>query len=1243
MKLKFNKQKVAKWSLRIGTGVAALLVGLVPAYALTPSRTNVIDLSENSDPAEDPSQPAQESHFNEFVAKYVGSIDDGLGLTATFENFTVSFPGKTELRNNVITLGSDSSIQVMMEGLDNIDFKAELNVNYNERELAVSAAYTGNEDLYVRVKDLGLKFTDTTRDQVVPIIEECFYEALNIDPNATGPIDFTIKNPFDFDLSSIISGFMGGSGSAEPSETGLDFKILPDEAIAGGRLFKFVLINKYRVYDVEDDPATEQDDSVSHIDTDYMGIHITTDNDYNIEKINLCPDGSYTDGNNVEHPYIEGLKFGDITIKGVVNTVIDRIVVNPPAETNSFHYIEVLNYRGWIDKLSRLLGTERRKMSFDFSAKLSSTKEVEDELHVKTDVPVDMGGIKGSIDLDASKLIQYYLAFYQNGYVEENNPDPALSSNLEISSENENAELIKRLANSINLGIDLQLYSADDDWDLAYGGSNLSIKYFNEAGYINLNEFTDSNTNEKNSVLKAKVDTSTINWMINHMGDTINNISDEVKYIITSITDKIHFDDDSDDEGFFDFITNSEVVSAIKEGEYAPILDLITTLSNNEADKIITLTLDLSKVGLGTGSTVSLVLDAHDDDSHHVLSLSAHNVDIKGIKMDIDLHTNVGRNVSLTAQEEATYQSLSFLPTLAEQIEGILGNRQVAFDVNATILDENGLGLEIDGDAQFDYGGNDVNHANKGFANLTIDQYKYHYKGEKDSGDNTIPAWYSHQLSLDIDNQSDDPYGNNVKFVYGDPTGSDNIKGYFTMGTIYDVADTIIALLNDEDERYDNIRDLFGTSAAAGGISDIIADKDYFRLAHPDFIQLVNQTNNGLDLEVRIGGDVLGLAGDINVVIHFKHVDNAYGDRELVGLELINFQMGEGADAKFINASLTLKDYDPDYNSPVPEGLEGFYDLQSISTLLEYGINTTKLNNYHLHADLRVNVNALGINIGLDLTVDVYIEVDGKKVKLYGTTGYDPDGFVALAGSSLIKDTPNWGILATKLDRVESEFTFVTNIDEYNDGGDPYIDIKKTYYTELLLTGANVGTFVEHYRATSSYLMDNDNVLYYLMDNLLHLDSAQIGDLAASGGEDEEKDPGNYTGLFSPYDSSDESYYGFGYTEEDDPLTDDVNEAGWHVGINLGNLLANDSLRNVEAIITHQTVGSGDDATTYLDSAWLSLKIVASIATITISGTITLTDIDIPWDQDMQNAFDALAGAAFPSSAIDNRTAYIED
>ena len=141
-----NKKTVKKVLLRGGLTTISFSLALVGAYLLTPSKTRVVNLGGNSNFIR-PNTDDDETYFNKFVNRLKNASDADSeetipGLKASFEGFELTWGGLQEnssaLKND-IKIGGD--IYFSMDCIDNIKFTADLDVNYNGKNIDLALGY----------------------------------------------------------------------------------------------------------------------------------------------------------------------------------------------------------------------------------------------------------------------------------------------------------------------------------------------------------------------------------------------------------------------------------------------------------------------------------------------------------------------------------------------------------------------------------------------------------------------------------------------------------------------------------------------------------------------------------------------------------------------------------------------------------------------------------------------------------------------------------------------------------------------------------------------------------------------------------------------------------------------------------------------------------------------------------------------------------------------------------------------
>ena len=177
-----NKKTLKKVIMRGGLATISLSLALVGAYMLTPSKTRVVNLGGNS--YVKPQDDDQETYFSAFVNRLKDASDADSeetipGLKASFEGFELTWGGLQEGTSTVkndIKIGGD--IYFSMDCIDNIKFTADLDVNYNGKNLDLALGYV-ESDFYLAVKDFRIKNTSVDRETLVDTIRELFFDPEN--------------------------------------------------------------------------------------------------------------------------------------------------------------------------------------------------------------------------------------------------------------------------------------------------------------------------------------------------------------------------------------------------------------------------------------------------------------------------------------------------------------------------------------------------------------------------------------------------------------------------------------------------------------------------------------------------------------------------------------------------------------------------------------------------------------------------------------------------------------------------------------------------------------------------------------------------------------------------------------------------------------------------------------------------------------------------------------------------------
>ena len=1120
------KERFKKFLLvtsKVVTGIICFAGALVAMYALTPNRVRKINTKYGED-------TITISHFEEFIEKVVDYPNTGLdGLHAEFEDFEITF--KTDENSTSINdIKLDASIDFLMRNLNDIELSLIADVDYNGRQLPLVVGYMDNT-VYFGLKDLRIKSSQTGTDEILDTVEQ--YVLASVEDGGLGinpikKLEQTLDSFFDnLDIGALISKFTSGDTS---------FSFNSEETQLANTDWQFDLHLSLTKKEVVV-PATETEPAVTEDKVTNIDIQIITTEDYDIKRVDLGT-----------------IDLGNVVVKGAINCEIAPLtIVKPDDPTHpkynpNYNYVEIVNYKGWIKKLADLLADDNRKMSLSFDMDMTDVSGTSN---------IELGAIKGDIDLDFSKLIDLSSWRFEEDYTDEE-LEPQVNGLRRNTEEDEEEEetLLNKVLNGIKLGVNLELFGQN-----ATEYANLNVKYVDNATYINFNEQEVNNT--KKSVIKAKADTETMNWLVNEMPELLKGVMDDSMYQTTS--------------SLFDFVTGSTLVTAIKSGDYSGILDVIETLRND--DEKIYLGLNLSSLGFGDDARVNLTLDSSLEEGHKVLDLAVSHLVVGKVELNLNLSSDDYDEV--TVEDPDTFDNISFLPTVFEQVVGILEDKTVAFNLDGSLLDDNGLGLKLYGNANFDYG-------NKhGFGTLDIDQYKYDR--------NTI--WCNHQITLDVDNRNEDKSLNNARFIYGSRGKDTNIKGKFTVQTILDIIDLVKEFIGDnkDDPRFSKFIEPVLELLGMGELKEIIDSKNYFRFAKNDILKEISQFDGGLGLKIVVGGELFKLSTDIELRINF----NSLEDKTIKSLSVENLKIGE----KTLNLELTITEYNENAVSPVDPN-DRYLDFSDIKVLLQFGLNTSKLGYFKLTADVNLKWGAINI----DVSIAFHVVVMDSYVKVYG----------------VIEKVPNFSIIVQEhllSCKLKSELTFETypsgDPHKTNDIGG-YFTIKKT--ADPLL-GSNK---YYYYRSTSDNFIVGDNLVYYLACGLLDIRSSYISDSIGTLGtsSSEQKPAGDYTNMFTDT--------GFVY---------DANACRWDIGINIGAVAGVDALDTLEiSLYGGQVNGVG-----YFTKLDAQLGVQFSLIHLNVKAHIELKDIDpnvTDWSSSIQSAFNAVNGYNIPSSYLNQLKAY---
>ena len=999
----------------VTTGVVAFGGTLVGGYLIAPNRTKYINITVKE---------REKTPFEKFVEKVTRDI----GMTASeedkvitymsaeFDNLKLNYTVKDSEAINTVKIDGGLDFRMSDLSLSGIELNLNANVDYNGRKLDLNVGHFHNE-FYLNLNDsFKIKASNLTKQHIIEMIAPTFA--------TQGYLNFS-KMYRDLDtlltdkLTGLIDGLLAGDSSSASS---LDLGSLSTEEKETSTGWKFTL-------------SVGED----------IELNLLSDKDFTLYRVEISK-----------------LEFSNVSLSGAINIDLKNYeeFVSPVDD----EYVEILNYSGLYGKLASLLNEDNQKIGVEFAAELDS---------ISNNNSTDIASIQGSLNVDFDALLDL------DQYRMEPPTEPVEPSGLKRvnrdgeSSEEEQEEpsFMQTIMEKCGFNLQLDLIGQNNK---EY--ANLDLAFVGGEGYLRFNEQQDPNTKALKSVMKLKIDTDTMNWIMDKIPSVISSLSgDENEKSLDKLVDFL----------------SEDLVSAIKDGDYSFILGMIDDISNDSES--FNIDLDLSCLGIGDNAKVNLTLDGSLSENEKIpaINLSVSDIAFGDFALNANVNTSDFKDLDLGDTE--AYQSMTFLPDVIDQVSDLVKAPKAGFVINGSVLkDVDNTGIKFSGAGKFD-NNEDVK---AGYGNMTIYEYKY----------NANKEWATHLLNVDIENKASNisetinPDGsitrsnnNEALFIYGDPNAN-NVKGKLKLQTFLDIADIFKTFYGDakEDPKFTKflapITELLGVST----LSNIIQEKDYLRLAGNELLKEVSILDNGSGLKVVISGEIFGLDTDMTLKVMFEG-NNDDGNHKIKSINLENFKLGKDEERKSINVSIELKDYEfTTYTNIKGETKtlrneieahrnEEYMNLNGIKTLLSLGINTTRLNYYRLTADANIQATILGIDIPVDLKgIDFHIYVDGVNVKVYGKLNSIPLIVYASEDHTLLSDKTMSG-----------EFSFETYEDSDDEVGGIF-NIKRTVKdpdSEFVWDWFNSYTryfdamTYYHYQCDSKNFLDN--IAYYLLGGLI--------------------------------------------------------------------------------------------------------------------------------------------------------------
>ncbi len=1198
-------KKLLKRTGIVTTGIVAFGGAVIGGYIVTPNRSKLIDVTV---------QEREKTLFERFVEKLtkdVGIAEDEnseeeqylsakfAGLTSG-EKFQITYKkDKDSTFTNAITI-EEGEIDFRMSALamSAIEFNVDLGVDYNGKYLPVTIGHFGDE-MYFGLKDMKIKMTDFKLENLSTKYLLAFAAYANLDSvSLFSDLGTLINEKLGGLFDSLINGDIGGATANESKtdatseeEAGFDFSSLlstsPKESNRGD----------YTVFSLGE--------------TEKVGglmINLVADKDLSLKRVEL-----------------ENLNFGTVSINGAIDVEVKPYDSFTYPDLNN--YVEVFNYTALTGKLLSILKEGNQKFGLEFALDLDNVVE---------SVTTDIAKVNGSINIDFDKLLD-------------------LSQYVADKDKPEKPEDYKMVGELKDVGFNLQLDLIGQN-NVEY--ANLDLAFANGEGYLRFNEQEDEN-GEKSSVMKLYFDTETMNWILSKVPELIDGLSQD------SGTDTM--------ETLSKFLSE-ELVDYINNFDFSFVLDMIKTLKNDETG--FELGIDLSKLNIGENAEVTIRVDNDPDYFEDYFDLEAlitslnskpslseeeqAQLDaaiasfqekmsaINNSGLDIDVNGLAFGNFALAANlktapfsdpdlgETSLYQSTKFIPDVVEQVTELANVKKTGFKITGSMLDNDNLGIRFNGQGCLD--NND--EVKEGFGDMHIDQYKY----------NGNQVWATHDMYVNVTNLASnileydavDSNGKTVKkknnqnealFIYGDPDDANNsVKGKMKLQTFADLVDVVMTFIDEEGNNPKYTKFLAPITKLLGmnTLGSIIDSKDYLYFASNNLLKKIDITENseGTEIKVVINKNMFGMNLPADIAISINTKFNNEGKQELHSLVIKDLILSNKENASKLNLTFELEDYNNGTLNRIHKG-DSFMSLDGIKTLLQLGINTTKVNFYHLTAEALIRLGSTSI-IKPDLKgINFYVYVDGVHVKVYGTIDEIPT-IIAIT----VDDA-----LGTK--KMAAEFSFETYDDDSDDKVGGIFNIRRFFKsedTETEWTGFLKWTThyfhvqdCYHYRCDSTNFLDN--IAQYLITGLIGIKPSIYLDALnqENSGSSEYKEPGKFTNAFTST--------GFkSYQQNGNEVI--------QLGLNLNELTGINALKEVEATITSQHINyqGSSEGMDVIGSLHATMRInFATIFNINITLDAAVAEAVVPqaqaltrWNAKANTGFAALTTRAISDSNFNN-------
>ncbi|MCI1245182.1 MAG: hypothetical protein LKG11_04505 [Bacilli bacterium] len=687
---------------------------------------------------------------------------------------------------------------------------------------------------------------------------------------------------------------------------------------------------------------------------------------------------------------------------------------------------------------------------------------VTDDIHIVN--PEDTGKTYLEIN-DQVELIEKIYNVYKGknvglsfaGSLRNGTADLALNggANVDFSSNNFLEDTF-----DLNLGTTYSYFANEGAADKTSDSQSLAAVYTPEAAYLTYNE----------NALRAKM------------------THDSMESLIDSMKDKFGQAETQSADTAFDFITSSELMTNIYDGHYETVVSMLKKVETS--NNYLKLTVSLSKLGLGDDSQVTLTFDGGASSSSlatievsDVVLSSSVTVD------DLTIKTEGYSSEAVDAAKVGTgYMSLDFADGVFNQLYNLaneqkfglaLNSQDDAKGTNGTIIEKTGTadkfilsgGLQADVPSKVGTGTLNVIATSSNWGSSTSQTHSITADLTGGSATEDAKLLFSYKDKITAD---------------GSTTGGDKpLNGSLAVDSIEDIVSQVKSAVSPDapDQRWAKFFDGM-KSEAATTVMGRLMDQDFGALLETKILKSVTTLRNqktGLDeIKVIVDGHLIGDDGN-DIVVYLPLGVSAENTDEVKGVRLENFVYGDYT----INLDASLTSYNDGKLTNLVED-NTYLNLNSLKTLVKFGIKTSYLTSFHLTATM--NVNML-INISMAVDVDFYLSVVDKTVKV---SGY----FNNIPLLSAVNNTGRWALFDDFSGKAHRDVQFYYEAPaDGGTGGNVYF-----YEFNRRPVSGDTTTYKKVY---APYF--TKNLLYYLLNDVVALKDSYIDSIQkkSESGSDE--------------------------------------------------------------------------------------------------------------------------------------------